>query len=213
MGWDRREGTELAPTGRGDCARCSRLRRESGDRVGIPRFPDLRSIRAPRHPGVSDGLSEAFAEAAEVALARHHQPPRTEFAVECRGRETARVLSWSAPTLTMQRAWNNQDDTTRDAAYGVTLAAVEAELGLVAVMRAETRTGADYYIGSMGEEDLESALRLEVSGVDAGDPPTLTRRLQRKVSQARSGASNLPAIAGVVGFRIARVLLQDVEEA
>lgn len=177
------------------------------------KLPDLRSVREPRHPGISEGVCAAFSEAAEVALARHHEPPTTLFSVTCDGSVTARSLSWMAPTAVALRAWNNADDTTRDGAYILVIAAVEAELGMVALGRAETRTGADYYVGSLDTDDLESALRLEVSGVNAGSGRIIRTRLKQKITQARRGISNLPAMAGVVGFREAAILLKHVDES
>lgn len=179
----------------------------------MDRLPDLRSLRDPRHPGITDALCEAMSEAAEVALDRHHSPPETAFAVSCGGSERRRTLEWGPPTEAMRRAWNNRDDTTRDGAYIVAIAAVEAEMGLVALMRAESRTGADYYVGEVGSSDLEEALRLEVSGVDSGDLSTVRGRLKQKVQQTREGRSNLPAMAGVVGFREAVILVSDIEAA
>ena len=177
------------------------------------KLPDLRSVREPRHPGISEGVCAAFSEAAEVALSRHHEPPTTLFSVTCEGTATPRPLSWTAPTPVALRAWNNADDTTRDGAYILVIAAVEAELGMVALLRAETRTGADYYVGSPDTDDLESALRLEVSGVNAGSGRVIRARLKQKITQARRGVSNLPAMAGVVGFREAAILLNHVDES
>lgn len=177
------------------------------------KLPDLRSVRAPRHPGISESVCAAFSEAAEVALARHHEPPTTLFSVACEGSVTLRSLAWTAPTAVALRAWNNADDATRDGAYILVVAAVEAELGMVALRRAETRTGADYYVGSPDTDDLESALRLEVSGVNAGDGRAVRGRLAQKLAQARRGISNLPAMAGVVGFREGLILLNHVDES
>ena len=86
--------------------------------------------------------------------------------------------------------------------------------GLVAVKRAETKTGADYYVAKHGEivEDLENCYRLEVSGVDKGSQNTVEQRVRDKLSQAAADNSNLPAIAGVVGFKAKIVILQRLEE-
>lgn len=89
----------------------------------------------------------------------------------------------------------------------VSLAAIESELGLVALSRAETRTGADYYVGQPGSGDL-----VEVSGVDAGDKAHVRTRLREKLRQAAEGDSSLPAFASVVGFREAVILVEAVEE-
>lgn len=176
------------------------------------KVPDLRSIRFPRHPGVSAAVCEAFTEAAEICFARHHTPPETLLSITCCGSSTSATLQWTAPTEEAQRAWNNKDDATRDGAYVISLAAIESELGLVALSRAETRTGADYYVGQPGSDDLEAAYRLEVSGIDSGDHAYVRSRLREKLRQAAEGDSNLPAFASVVGFRQAVVLVEEVRE-
>ena len=84
---------------------------------------------------------------------------------------------------------------------------------LFAVRRADTETGADYYVASpgLGIEDLEGCLRLEVSGVDHGSEAVVAARLKDKIAQAQDGDSNLPAIASVVGFRVKLILMERVE--
>lgn len=86
---------------------------------------------------------------------------------------------------------------------------------MFAVRRAETGTGADYYIGPQGAgmDDLEDCLRLEVSGVSDGDEKVVTKRLLEKIQQAQRGNSSLPAIAGVVGFSAKLLAFRDVPEA
>lgn len=176
-------------------------------------LPELRSVRAPRHPGVSAAVCEALSEAAEVCLARHHTPPSTSFQVALSGEELVRSLTWSAPDETAQLSWRNQDDATRDGAYIISLAVVEHELGMVALSRADIRTGADYYIGRSSATDLEEAFRLEVSGVGYGGQVEIRRRLREKLEQASRGDSFLPAYASVVGFREATVLVSMVEDS
>ncbi len=176
-------------------------------------LPELRSVRAPRHPGVSAAVCEALAEAAEVCLARHHEPPRTSLRVACVGKESVRSLKWSAPDETAQRSWSNRDDATRDGAYVVSLAVVEHELRMVALSRADTRTGADYYVGRPESPDLEQAFRLEISGLNEGGLVDIRRRLRSKEEQAAKGDSFLPAYASVVGFREAAVLVSQVGDS
>jgi hypothetical protein len=112
-------------------------------------------------------------------------------------------------------AWANADDATRDGAYAIALSVMEAELGLVSVSRAETLTGADYYLAESvsgeDEDNLERAYRLEVSGVCKGDRSSIHQRLANKVDQARRGDSTLPAYACVVGFLSLYVVIQIVE--
>jgi hypothetical protein len=177
------------------------------------KLPNLRTIVKPRHPGVSESVCASFTEAAEVCLSRHHGPPAIELRIECCGKLSAGVLEWKPPDIVAKRAWNNRDDATRDGAYIVSLAVVEAELGFVALSRAETRTGADYYLGRPGTSDLEDAYRLEVAGADASKESELRSRLRKKVKQALAGNSALPAYASVVGFREAMVLVSFAEGA
>ena len=123
-------------------------------------------------------------------------------------------LHWSATTKQVRGAWANKIDATEAGAYACALAGAELSRGHVAVRRAETGTGADYYVGPPGSgvDDLEYCRRLEVSGVDVGDGQRLEARLQAKVKQAQVGASNLPAVAAVVGFEARRILLTDVAD-
>jgi hypothetical protein len=85
-------------------------------------------------------------------------------------------------------------------------------LGLVAISRADTRSGSDYYVGRPEQEYLEEAFRLEISGVDAGSLAEVRRRLRDKEAQVARGNGPLPAYASVVGFRAATVLVSVVDE-
>jgi hypothetical protein len=82
------------------------------------------------------------------------------------------------------------------------------------VRRAETLTGADWYVAPIGTDpvDLEDCFRLEVSGIDAGGRSIVDARLKQKVDQTRRGASNLPAIASVVGFKELAIAIQKVSD-
>lgn len=60
-------------------------------------------------------------------------------------------------------------------------------------------------------DDLEGCLRLEVSGIDKGLVSSVVQRLKAKLDQAASGASNLPAMAGVVGFQARLIMLKPVD--
>lgn len=164
-----------------------------------------------RHSGLTPSLSGSFFEAASVCLSRHHNSP-VEVEIAHSEGTTMRVVEFENPDLRVLNAWANEIDTTEAGAYGVCLAAVEVEEQMVAVRRAETLTGADWYIAPIGTEpgDLEDCFRLEVSGVDAGDRAVIEARLRQKVAQTRRGASNLPAIASVVGFKGKAIVMQKV---
>jgi hypothetical protein len=172
-------------------------------------FEDLSA----RHPGVSQGLSSSYAEAVRVCLDKHHTSS-AEFQLKDNGRVERASAEWKRADSRTKRAWANDDDATRDGAYGLALAAVEIMRGLVAVRRAETRTGADYYLGAPGAmlDDLEASIRLEVSGTDDGGESVINGRLREKLEQASRGRSNLPAMASVVGLRVLQIVSADVEK-
>lgn len=155
-----------------------------------------------RHPGVTKALGEAYAEAAAVCLSQHHRTP-TEMTAQYRDGAHDCALSWEEPTAAVLRAHSNELDATEQGAYAVSFAVVESLAGLVAVRRAETLTGADYYVAPLGSDpdDMETCLRMEVSGVGAGNESIVRARLRQKLKQAKKGRSNLPALAAVIGFR------------
>jgi hypothetical protein len=165
-----------------------------------------------RHPGLTQALAESYIEAACVCLARHHQPP-VVFSVNQAGNEHPRMVNFLAPNERTRNAYANDIDATETGAYGLSLAAVESVVGMVAVRRAETLTGADWYIAPNGEviQDFESCIRLEVSGISAGSSSDVNRRLREKIEQAANGHSNLPAIAAVVGFKVLEVAISLLE--
>lgn len=166
-----------------------------------------------RHIGLTVSLAGTFTEAASVCLNRHHVSP-VEMAVYRNASSNNRLVEFDKPNNHTLNAWANDIDTTECGAYGVCLAAVEVEEGLVAVRRAETLTGADWYVAPIGTdpEDLENCFRLEVSGIDSGGRPVVKTRLNQKVDQTRRGASNLPAIASVVGFKVLTIAIQKVSD-
>jgi hypothetical protein len=168
---------------------------------------------ADRHQALTPSLAGSYLEAARVCLDRHHDSPK-EFTLENDRVESIAKVEWEVTDSRVQAALANADDATRDGAYAVAIAATELLRGIVAVHRAETKTGADYYIAPIGEEleDLENWWRLEVSGTHL-DKSAVKRRLRDKLEQARKGKSKLPALAAVVGFRVQLILLQTVDGA
>ena len=166
---------------------------------------------AQRHEGLTQAIATAHTEAAGVCLARHHRSP-TDFDLDRSGERSAVAVAWQPPDKRTVGAWANDDDATEAGACACALAAVELVDDMVAVRRAETKTGADYYVAPKGRplHDLEDCFRLEVSGVDAGSESTVSRRLKEKLEQAAAGLSNLPAMAGVVGFKARLIMLADL---
>jgi hypothetical protein len=161
---------------------------------------------------LKESYLRALSEAANVCLERHHKSPQGFCIVES-DKECFAVLDWPEPDTLTKATWANDIDATEAGACAVALATVEMTRKLVAVGRAETLTGVDYYLAYREEKPERStpSFGLEVSGVDAGDETGLKDRLRRKIRQAASGRSKLPAIALVVGFKALKALLADVD--
>lgn len=161
-----------------------------------------------RHTGLTPALADTYTEAACVCLARHHEPPVT-MSLQHGEHDHTRLVYFAIPDQRVLNAHANETDATEAGAYGVSLAAIEAVAGLVAVRRAATLTGADWYIAPRGTsaDDFENCIRLEVSGLNAGAISDIKRRLRQKLAQAGRGASNLPAIAAIIGFKALMVVI------
>lgn len=166
-----------------------------------------------RHRALTEAIASAYEEAASVCLSRHHLSP-IAISTSDNGSNSQAEISWEPPDSRTLAAWANTVDTTEAGAYGCVVAGVEQLRGLFAVRRAETGTGADYYVGPQGsgEDDLEGCLRLEVSGVDGGSVDVVISRVRAKSRQAQHGNSNLPALAGVIGFSAKLLMVCDVPE-
>lgn len=166
-----------------------------------------------RHSGLTIALGNVYGEAARVCLARHHKSPVT-MNLKHDTRQERRSITFDTPDSTTLRAHSNEIDATEAGAYGVSLAAVEDLKGLVAVRRAETLSGADWYLAPASDnpDDLEDCVRLEVSGLNLGSSADVQRRLREKLDQTTRGKSNLPAIASVVGFRAREIAVSGVRE-
>jgi hypothetical protein len=182
--------------------------------VGL--LPDL--FRLHERNGLSPNIVRDLADAATVCLARHHvSPTRFELTNSKDGLLYLYELEWPTPDERTRRSWANHDDATRDGAYSLVLAAAEAFLGLIAIGRTETRSGADWWLVPIGsgldldsELDYEDAVRLEVSGMGRiSGEKAVFRRLSDKTEQARAGGAG-PAIAGVAAFELRRVAFRTV---
>ena len=167
-----------------------------------------------RHIGLTKATAEHQTEGARVCLDRHHKSPTT-FVIEDSNQAVESTVNWTRTDDRTQRAWGNEKYATEHGAYACALAAVELVCGLMSVSRAETGTGVDFYMAppDTSVSDLENHIRLEVSGVERGDKAAVAKRLTDKLNQAKKGNSNLPAIAGVVGFPVRQIRLARLEEA
>ncbi len=168
---------------------------------------------AERHIGLTEETANYWTQGARVCLDRHHQPPDS-VVIRSEGRELVADVNWEVTDERTRRAWANETDTTEAGAYALVLASTELLLGLIAVSRAETETGADYYVAPIDADpdDLEEHLRLEISGVNQGNASIVQRRLRDKLDQLTRGGSNLPGLAGVIGFQEKLILLAILEQ-
>jgi hypothetical protein len=159
-------------------------------------------------------MARVFFEAASVCLARHHSSPAS-FEIEREALKTSAEVEWLPVSSGLKAAYANTIDATEDGAYGMCLAALELVAGLVAIQRAETLTGADYYVAPLGSaiDDLERAYRFEISGVDKGRRALCDQRLLAKIKQTQDASHATPAIAGVTGFEQRLVLLSPTIES
>jgi hypothetical protein len=166
---------------------------------------------ADRHIGLTSEMAACFSQAAQVCLSFHHTSP-TELTLRAEDDEMQVMVEWKPPDERVLRAWANQTDVTEYGAYACALAAVELMSGLIAVSRAETMTGADFYMMPIGKppEDLKQWIRFEVSGTNL-ESRNVQSRLREKVKQAIMGKSSLRAMAAVVGFKVRVILFQNVE--
>ena len=165
-----------------------------------------------RHWGLTQAIAAYWTEGVRVCLDRHHQSP-VMFQIRWTELNVDALVEWERTDQRTGAAWTNQNDTTEAGAYACVLAAVELLAGLVAVRRAENLTGADYYVAPSGtrSDDFESMIRLEVAGRDRASVSSLTALLECKLKQAEEGDSNLPAMAGVVGFSVRLIRLANLE--
>ena len=159
-------------------------------------LPRLRTLYR-KHLGITKALSSTFEEAVAVCLEAIALPP-TQFDLQTTDATTQRLLRWRAPTYRERRAWANATDCVEAAACGVALAAVEAALGLFAIERASTCSGADYYLAPTTGDYLEDAIRLEVSGTASADLSRIHERMRKKLLQVQHPAD--PSLACVVSF-------------
>jgi hypothetical protein len=164
-----------------------------------------------RHPGLTPAVASCYHEAARICLDRHYSSP-VSVVIDSEGNQTQVLIHWNAADARCKAAHAYEMKATEKGAYACALAAVEVTQGLVAIHQAESKTGADYYMGTFDQpmDDLENSLRFEVSGIDRCNQRAVNTRLAMKILQARSGKSNLPALAGVVGFEAQLIKITKV---
>lgn len=173
----------------------------------MPRTLDLRRLAACSR--LSPGTCAYLGEAAAVVLANFHAPPPPPTVLTLLHGDTRRDLGllWSAPDAIQRSSHANHLEAIRDAAYAVAIAVVHAA-GYIVASRPEHRSGADYVMRRIGDDD-SSLIRLEVSGLARGPTHMIRGRLADKLSQLRRSEDPRPAVAVVVAFASAIVWMED----
>jgi hypothetical protein len=173
-----------------------------------------------RHSGLAKEVTDNYAVNAAVCMERHSISPRVWSVHRDQSAATEYLVTWEAPTAAQIRSCANQDDATRDGAYGLALAAADVHLGLVALRRAEGRSGVDFYLVPDGTEipdspeydiDRDDLIGLEVSGINDDNDRVIRARVRQKVEQVQAGRPPFPSVVGIVGFRTARITFWTVE--
>jgi|ERR1017187_7837542 hypothetical protein len=114
----------------------------------LPLLP-LENLAA-RHYGLIEPIAGGYLAAARVCLDRHHQSP-VNIRIKNATEEKRATVEWERADDRTSGALNNETDTTEAGAYACIIAAVELSESMFAVRRAETGTGADYYVAPAGK--------------------------------------------------------------
>jgi hypothetical protein len=148
----------------------------------------------------------SLAEAASVMLDLYHPAPPPPTACKLvRGREVTPVeITWREPTNQQRETHANEKDAAEDGASAIAVATAHA-LGYVVVRRTRQGSGCDYLMVREGEPENDFH-KLEVSGTGAGN---LSSRLREKVRQGKAGDLDRPGAAVVVGFKAAKILVEE----
>ena len=152
-----------------------------------------------RHPGLTQPIAASYDEAASVCLNNHHTSPIALALLDDRN-EISSELVWNVPAARVLGAWANTTDATEAGAYGCVIAAVEVLRGYYAVRRAETGTGAEYYIGPAGSDNmtLKTASGLKCPGWVGVMLTEVRRRLagRGRYANARCGSAGQTRLPG-----------------
>lgn len=151
-------------------------------------------------------------------MGRYHESPAELAVVPDPGSTSRMEVAWTGPSAQDRRAHGNTDDATEFAAYGLGLLTVDVHFSLLALRRAQSRSGGDYWLVPAGSEvgaddardfDRTDLVLLEVSGIGRDTEASMRFRLTQKAEQVRRFEKKLPALALVVGFRGARVWVKE----
>jgi hypothetical protein len=165
-----------------------------------------------RHPGISAGWAVLLYEAASLCLSRHHSSPSAITVLQEKGGVSQELeCCWKGPRSADLFAWRNKDEATEFGACAIGIASIEFLKNLFVVARMETGEGGDYYLSDVSNpvQDLESCVRLEISGIDMGNLGSMKSRLTIKLKQLERGIVDTRGIAAVIEFADLKVLVGE----
>jgi hypothetical protein len=151
-------------------------------------------------PAITPALGSTLTEAIAICLSQQNHPSGSTFNIE--GDFQAQVqVRYPAITAQMQRCWNDEEYTTEQAAYGIAILIVQHLTNLTVIERSRRGTGFDYWLGTMQPNlPFQRMVRLEVSGIRAGNRRLINARVKLKQEQIKRFAHPLPAYVIVVEF-------------
>lgn len=153
-------------------------------------------------PAITPAFGAALAEAGAICFTEQGHQPGVELVVK--GDFTGVfVLLWPKVTDQMRLCWNDEEYTTEQAAYGVSLLLIQQLTDFTVVERSRRGTGFDYWLGktsASAELPFQKSARLEVSGIRRGNRRQIRTRVTLKVAQVKPTDSLAPAYISVIEF-------------
>ena len=160
-------------------------------------------------PGLTEAWGTMLAEAAAVCLEdRGHQ---IGIALHLTGLKTDKYpLEWKSADEQARRCYNDLQVATELGAYGIAILMVKDITGKVVIERSKKGTGFDYWVSDQDDDSLFSGkLRLEVSGILAGNRSVLQSRVREKKEQMKPSSGLGPGYVAVVEFGTPIACVED----
>ena len=159
--------------------------------------------------GLTPATGAFLAEAAAVCLEQSGHMQGVSLKVRGKSRATYQ-LTWAELPPTAAATHNDLQDATEDGAMGLAILLARYHLGYEIVLRSRKGTGYNYVMRKVDSDGSEPSVRLEVSGILKGTARDVTRRVNEKVRQVKTGASiedDLAAFVMVIefGLPVARI--------
>lgn len=114
------------------------------------------------------------------------------------------MAAWERPNLNHHATYKYRPKRIENSAECIALATLRALDDLKVIQRSEELTGADWVVGpTLG--DLESAFRVEVSGIDDAQtsPSVINGRVSKKSDQLKKGQRRVPDVMDGISIVVA----------